>query len=266
MLQQDTSRQDQPDPNRNAEIEQRVKQANRVLYDAVADNYEEVDGRRSPELEAWLRATLEDLKGRVGGGRLLDLGTGSGLVPRCATGLFTTRVGVDISPLILALNRDVFDVAAAADVDHLPFPDNSFDVITCFAALHHLPAFELLSQEVARVLAPGGIFYSEHDMDESFYRRFRFPLGIYRRLHDARAAYEKASGKITGELYDDAEWHQKGVPSRHIVGLLEGAGLHPEVTHHWYGLNPLTDRLFAHRTYGAGWAPLLAIRAVKRAA
>ncbi len=245
------------------DTELRVKHANRVLYDAVADRYEEVDGRRSPELEAWLRATLEGLRQRVGGGRLLDLGTGSGLVPRCATDLFDTRAGVDISPLILALNRDVFDVAAAADVDQLPFPDNSFDVITCFAALHHLPSFERLAKEVARVLAPGGIFYSEHDMDESFYRRFRLLLGIYRRMHDARAAYEKASGHITGELYDDAEWHQKGVPSQHIVRLLTAAGLAPEVRHHWYGLNPMTDRIFAYRTYGEGWAPLLAITALK---
>ena len=245
--------------SRDAATIQRVKQANRELYDAVADRYEEVDGRRSPELEAWLRATLGSLREQADGGRLLDLGTGSGLVPRCATGLYDRRVGVDISPRILALNRSVFDAAAAADVDSLPFPDRSFDVITCFAALHHLPAFEHLATEVARILAPGGVFYSEHDMDTSFYRRFRLPLAIYRRLHDARAAYEKASGRITGELYDDAEWHQKGVPSGHIVQLLKTAGLVPEVGFHWYGLNPWTDRFFGRKTYSEGWAPLLRV-------
>ncbi len=241
---------------------QRVKQANRELYDAVADRYETVDGRRSPELEAWLRATLRALRERAGG-RLLDLGTGSGLVPRCAAGLFELRAGVDISPRILALNRPVFDAAAAADVDRLPFPDASFEVITCFAAIHHLPAFEGLAAEVARVLAPGGVFYSDHDMDETFYRRFRLPLGVYRRVHDARDAYQRASSRITGEMYDAAEWHQTGIPGRHIVRLLEAASLVPEVRYHWYGLHPLTDRLFGDKNRSQGWAPLISVVAAK---
>ncbi len=45
----------------------RVKRANRELYDLVADRYEDVDGRRSPELEAWLRGTLGGLAERTGG-------------------------------------------------------------------------------------------------------------------------------------------------------------------------------------------------------
>jgi SAM-dependent methyltransferase len=244
-------------------IVQRVKDANRRLYDAVADRYEAVDGRRSPEMEAWVRATLADLARRAPQPSLLDLGTGSGLIPRCATDLYSLRAGVDISPRILALNREVFDIAAAADVDGLPFPDNSFGVITCFAALHHLPTFEGLVTEVARILAPGGLFYSDHDMDEAFYRRFRLPLGVYRRLHDARAAYQKASPQITGELYDDAEWHQKGIPSRHLLALLEGAGLGVETRYHWYGLNPATDRLFGDNPRGRGWAPLISVVATK---
>lgn len=254
---------DRPSDRGDAQIVHRVKEANRRLYDAVADRYEEVDGRRSPEMEAWVRATLLKLCQRAPIRRLLDLGTGSGLLPRCAEGVYTRRVGIDISPRILALNRDVFDLAAAADVDHLPFPDNSFGVISCFAALHHLPAFEGLVREVARVLTPGGLFYSDHDMDEAFYRRFRWPLGIYRRLHDARAAYEKASSEITGELYDDAEWHQKGIPSRQILDLFESAGLELETRYHWYGLNPTTDLLFGEVPRGRGWAPLISIVAVK---
>ncbi len=185
---------------------QRVKRANRELYDLVADRYEDVDGRRSPELEAWLRGTLSALAERTGGKRLLDLGTGSGLVPRCATGLYDLRFGIDLSPRILALNRPAFDGAAAADVDRLPFPDGSFDVVTGFAVLHHLPSFEGLAGELARVLSRGGVFYSDHDMDDGFFRRFRWPLAVYRRIHDARSAYEQASPEITGELYDDAEW------------------------------------------------------------
>ncbi len=242
---------------------QRVKRANRELYDLVADRYEDVDGRRSPELEAWLRGTLSALAERTGGKRLLDLGTGSGLVPRCAMGLFDLRFGIDLSPRILALNRPAFDGAAAADVDRLPFPDGSFDVVTGFAVLHHLPTFEGLAGELARVLGRGGVFYSDHDMDEGFFRRFRWPLAVYRRIHDARSAYERASPEITGELYDDAEWFQEGVPGARIVELLKEAGLTVEGRRHWYGLHPLADRVFRHRGFSRGWAPLLSVVATK---
>ena len=65
--------------NRNKVTEQCVKAANRQLYDAVADRYEEIDGRRSPRLEAWLRQNLTTICQQAPGGRLLDIGTGSGL-------------------------------------------------------------------------------------------------------------------------------------------------------------------------------------------
>ena len=39
-------------------------------------------------------------------------------------------------------NRNAFDLGVTADVDSLPFADNDFDVVTCFAVLYHLYAFE----------------------------------------------------------------------------------------------------------------------------
>ncbi len=44
------------------------------------------------------------------------------------------------------------------DVHHLPFPDNSFDVVTLQAASRHLQLDKVLP-EIQRVLKPGGWFY-----------------------------------------------------------------------------------------------------------
>lgn len=250
----------------DGEAARRVKDANRRLYDAVAANYEAVDGRRSPEVEAWVRATLADLRRRTRGSHLLDLGTGAGLLSRCARGIFDYRVGLDISPAILAYHTGAFDAGVGGEVDRVPFANSSFDLITCFATLHHLPAFEGLVVEVARLLAPGGIFYSDHDMDCVFYQRFALPLALYRRLHDARATYVRASVEITPEMYDAAEVHQSGIPTEHVVELLERAGLAAEVQYHWYGLNTLTNRLVGTRRLPRGWAPLVAIVAQQRRA
>src|SRR5579884_3769419 len=45
-----------------------------------------------------------------------------------------------------------------ADAEHLPFPDGTFDRVTCRIAPHHFPNVFQFMHEVACVLKPGGIF------------------------------------------------------------------------------------------------------------
>ncbi len=40
----------------------------------------------------------------------------------------------------------------------LPFLDGTFDLITCFGVLHHIPNVSAVLMEIGRVLAPGGYF------------------------------------------------------------------------------------------------------------
>ena len=132
----------------------KIKDANRILYDEVAKNYEAIDGRRSSKLENFIRKELSQLKATSKGERLLDVGTGNGFITRCAKGIFKTRVGLDISPKILSASRDAFEIGVCADVDSLPFSDNSFDAVTCFSVLHHLYGFEEMVCELSRVIKP----------------------------------------------------------------------------------------------------------------
>jgi ubiquinone/menaquinone biosynthesis C-methylase UbiE len=241
-----------------------VKQANRILYDAVASNYEAVDGRRSAGVESWIKARLAAFRRQAPGGAMLDIGTGGGFIPRCAKGIFETRAGIDISPLILAANKDSFDFCAAADVDNLPFRDGSFDFASCFAVLHHLPSHTGLAAGLRRVLRPGGIFYSDHDMDAAFYNRFRIPLFFYRRLRNAKAKYRGASSVITDEIYERTEIHESGIDSAALVKSLSENGFSVTVTYHWRGLNPLCDKIFGERAFSSGLAPLASVTAVRQ--
>lgn len=45
------------------------------------------------------------------------------------------------------------------DAYNLPFANNSFPFIFCFETLHHFPDPTLVTEEIYRVLSPGGVFY-----------------------------------------------------------------------------------------------------------
>jgi len=242
-----------------------VKAANRCLYDAIAEEYEALDGRRSVALERWLHIRLAALRAQAPGDRLLDMGAGSGLVSRCSQGIFARRIAIDISPVILAKHKANFDFAIAADADLLPFPDSAFDAIACFAVLHHLPRFEPMIDEIHRVLAPGGIFYADHDLDLAFARRWRLLLDIYRFLCRPRTKYAKF---IFGNsaAYDLAEHHSQGIDAQAIAQLFTVKGFTVDLSYHWHGLAAWCDFLFGASEWPRGWAPLVAFRCRKRIA
>jgi SAM-dependent methyltransferase len=48
-----------------------------------------------------------------------------------------------------------------ADATHLRFCDHHFDAVVAFGVLHHIAAYRKAISEVARVLAPGGLFLLE---------------------------------------------------------------------------------------------------------
>jgi SAM-dependent methyltransferase len=80
-------------------------------------------------------------------GRLLDIGAGANeLVKRHGDG-----VGVDV--------HDWGGGAVVVqDSSSLPFPDRSFDSITCIAALNHIPNREAVLREARRLIRPDGRF------------------------------------------------------------------------------------------------------------
>lgn len=39
---------------------------------------------------------------------------------------------------------------------HIPFPNESFDLVTCFGALHHIPNVTYVVSEIGRILEPSG--------------------------------------------------------------------------------------------------------------
>jgi SAM-dependent methyltransferase len=128
-----------------------------------ADEY-----RRMAEVESthwWyasVRALLQQLLADKlpAGGRFLDVGGGTG-----ATGSWMAEHGdlivADIEPIAVRSYRDRHKVAGVvnADVNRLPFADQSFDAVMCITVLCHqaVPSPAHAVGELARVLRPGGV-------------------------------------------------------------------------------------------------------------
>ncbi len=116
----------------------------------------------------------------------LDAGCGDGTYLRAiahSDRIPARVVGVDISERIL----DTARIAAAplevelvrANIEALPFADDSFDLVLCSQAIEHLLDPTLGMRELARALAPGGTLVLTTDNDRNLVTR-AFYLGRFR--------------------------------------------------------------------------------------
>ena len=103
------------------------------------------------------------------GGRVLDVGTGTGTLAVEIKRRFPHAdvVGLDPDPRAIARARRKAERAAVAIrfdqgfADALPYPDAAFERVACSLMFHHLPAAvkERSLHEIRRVLEPGGRFH-----------------------------------------------------------------------------------------------------------
>ncbi|MBI4259942.1 MAG: methyltransferase domain-containing protein, partial [Actinobacteria bacterium] len=126
-------------------------------YDLVAETYERVTAPLTTEPARDLVA----LAGPGPGGRVLDVGTGTGVAAVAAqeaVGPEGVAVGVDSSPaMVLAgrRSRPGLRLAVAEAID-LPFRDGTFDAVTANFVLSHFTKYETALFDMIRVLRPGG--------------------------------------------------------------------------------------------------------------
>jgi SAM-dependent methyltransferase len=96
--------------------------------------------------------------------RVLDVGCGDGRLPSLYAA--PEVVCVDISPVAVEAAAARGLEAQLADAQELPFPDSSFDAVTCSHALYHVPDVDRALAEFVRVLRPGGRFAGIYNTPE----------------------------------------------------------------------------------------------------
>ena len=137
------------------------------VFHSVADKYDLMNDLMSVGIHrVWKRITIEMSAVRAGH-KVLDIAGGTGDL----AAKFAARVGpegtvvlADINDSMLRVGRDrlldrgiVENVRfAQADAQQLPFPDNSFDLVSIAFGLRNVTDKDLALRSMLRVLKPGG--------------------------------------------------------------------------------------------------------------
>lgn len=138
----------------------RFKREERAGYNLIAARY-----AAGSNLRAGLNAALLDAAELGPGQRVLDLASGPGVLARAAAGRIAGGLAVASDIAELALREGQLRVQeeqigrigfAAADAEHLCFPDGAFDRILCGLGLMFFPDVPHALAEMKRVLGPGG--------------------------------------------------------------------------------------------------------------
>jgi len=141
--------------------------------DLVCREYESLDrlAMRRLDRTGWLRfddldeeQTLIRAVAEVHPVRVLDVGCGDGRLASLVAA--PEVVCVDSSPAAVEAAAARGLEAQVADARELPFPDGSFDAVTCNHMLYHLADPDQALAEFARVLRPGGRFAGIYNAPE----------------------------------------------------------------------------------------------------
>jgi ubiquinone/menaquinone biosynthesis C-methylase UbiE len=128
-------------------------------FGAAADRYRVSRYHQdAPDLDAMLGAA--SLRGDE---RVLDIGTGTGHTALAFAPSVAQVVALDLTPAMLEQARGLAEERGIDNVrfeqgeaERLPYPDGSFDVVTCRVCAHHFRDVRAALREAARVLRPEG--------------------------------------------------------------------------------------------------------------
>jgi demethylmenaquinone methyltransferase/2-methoxy-6-polyprenyl-1,4-benzoquinol methylase len=137
----------------------------RGVFDSVASKYDVMNDLMSMGMHRAWKAYTVALAHVKEGDSVLDIAGGTGDLTRAfarQVGERGTVVHTDINEAMLRTGRDrMLDdglclPTVACDAEHLPFPSESFDLVSVAFGLRNMTHKDMALAEMARVLKPGG--------------------------------------------------------------------------------------------------------------
>ena len=180
------------------------------------------------------RRQLDTLNINATGKRALDVGCGPGnLLVALSTDTPDLLVGVDVDAIFLTSGSSqvgklieppsAIPALLRASLPTLPFADETFDLVTCFLVMPHVPDDRAALTELTRVLKPGGtLAISGHGLGFPlrYLKRFRLkPLQMY-----LASLIYRCTGK---------KWIRNTLQNeRKMCDILKRLGVVPEMRHY----------------------------------
>lgn len=129
----------------------------------TAEDYDSYYGAGNLSAPDFINRRLDELMSEFAqykqSGRLLDVGFGAGTLMEAARRGGWTALGVEVSRSaaehVHGLGFEVF----CGTLHEARYPDNYFDVVTASEVLEHVPDPQLVLNEIARVVRPGGLLW-----------------------------------------------------------------------------------------------------------
>jgi demethylmenaquinone methyltransferase/2-methoxy-6-polyprenyl-1,4-benzoquinol methylase len=151
---------------RDVPVEEKVRRV-RDVFDSVADNYDLMNDMMSFGIHRLWKRFAINMAGLQPGQQVLDLAGGTGDLTR----LMSPRVGADGHIILSDINAAMLTVGrerlldkgiqgnvtfAQANAEQLPFPDNSFDLVTMAFGLRNVTDKQRALHAIHGTLKPGG--------------------------------------------------------------------------------------------------------------
>ncbi|MGZ4141985.1 MAG: class I SAM-dependent methyltransferase [Actinomycetota bacterium] len=209
-------------------------------YDEVSAEYARAVAPHLAPIAADLLALAEANPGA----RLLDVGTGTGIVLEAARALDMSGTGLDPSAEMLAFGKraDPGLALVAAETMSLPFREATFDVAAAAFVIPFIPKLDGALYDVKRALRPGGCLVTstwENGEDEL--------TKTWRELAERAVGIEL----LRDALREAEPWESLGGDRARLEGALRDAGFHPvRVEHRRYKLQLSRDDYVAWKETG----------------
>jgi ubiquinone/menaquinone biosynthesis C-methylase UbiE len=197
-------------------------QHNRAYYDDFAGWYERERGRGYHQMIDDLEVATVERYGR--GGRVLEVGCGTGLILARVREFAAHATGADLSSGMLARARERDLSVVQASATALPYAGDSFDVVYSFKVLAHVADIRTALDEMARVTRPGGHVLAE------FYNPWSLRY-LVKRLKPPSAVSETTTDEEVYTRYDSLERIKSYLPPSLSYRSVRGVRVITPVSH-----------------------------------
>jgi len=207
-------------------------QEQRVVFDTVAAGYDQYLNsqpfytliRDNYVYPFWLK---DDFHNKA----VLDIGCGTGWASAKVLSKAGLLVNLDISlgnieyaHQRLNAHHSIF---VQADMKRLPFSDDSFDIVICFWALHHIEDARIVIREIKRVLRKNGVFLGiEPNPKYSWVEYWADTMRLPRFFKEKASKLHRKIQKFTKKQLKKEEYYMQGIELKfdHHAGIMPVGG------------------------------------------